>query len=64
MRVTNKGSEPVWFRDDAGKHSLKRGQSLEVTGDQHLTYILSLPGVVVQPLRPRRASAPELDEQP
>lgn len=45
MIVTNRAKEPVAFRDDAGKHVLKRSESLEVQGDQHLAHILSLPGI-------------------
>ena len=59
MRVTNKGKDSVWFRDDAGKHELKPRGSIEVTGDQHLAYILTLPGVVPGAPRPRRASPPD-----
>jgi hypothetical protein len=59
MHVTNKGTETVAFRDDAGKHLLKRGSTLKVTGDQHLPHILSLPGVVTRAPSPRRASRDE-----
>ena len=45
MRIVNKGKSSVAFRDDAGKHVLKPRASIEVTGDQHLVHILSLPGV-------------------
>ena len=52
MIVTNKGKDPVGFRDDAGKHILKRNASVEVVGDQHLPYILSLPGIEVAKTAP------------
>jgi hypothetical protein len=47
MRVVNRSSQAVAFRDDAGKHVLKPRQSIEVKGDHHLPHILSLPGVAV-----------------
>lgn len=45
MRVVNRGNVAVSFRDDAGKHTLKPKQSIEVKGDQHLVHILTLPGI-------------------
>lgn len=45
--VRNSGTEPVWFRDDTGKRRLDPGASVEVTGDQHLAHVLSLPDVEV-----------------
>jgi hypothetical protein len=58
MRVTNIGPETVAFRDDAGKHHLEPGASLEVTGDQHLPHVLSLPGIVPASEVPARRPRP------
>ncbi len=55
MYVTNTGSSVAVFRDDAGKHFLEPWQSLEITGDQHMLNILTVPGMVAGKLtKPRR----------
>ena len=46
MKVVNRSKVEVVFRDDAGKHVLKPGQSIEVTGDQHIPMALAIPGLV------------------
>ena len=45
MRVINRAKRPVAFNDDAGKHILQQYESVDVTGDQHLPHVLSLPGI-------------------
>lgn len=34
--LRNGGEETVYFRDDAGKHDVEPGATLELTGEQHL----------------------------
>jgi len=59
MRVSNRGADTVWFRDDTGKHALEPGTSIEVAGDQHLPLVLSLPGVVDAATPPPRKAREE-----
>lgn len=54
-RYRNAGTEPVWFRDDDGKHEVHPGDSFDVVGDQHIEHVLTLPGVT-------DATVPELVE--
>lgn len=43
--LRNAGTEPVAFRDDAGKHIIPPGETFDVVGAQHLAHVRSLPGV-------------------
>jgi len=55
MLVTNTGTDTAVFRDDAGKHFVEPWQSIELTGDQHMPAVLTVPGMVKGKVsKPRR----------
>lgn len=56
-RYRNTSAEPIYFRDDAGKHEIPAGDSFDVVGDQHLPLVESLPGVELATVDELRADA-------
>lgn len=47
MIYMNTNTEPIAYRDDAGKHFVDPGEPFEIVGAQHVPAVLAIPGVEI-----------------